>query len=172
MNQFLCSFTLPLFTKIQILFCLQLHGASLVVTVWDHNSKSKDDFVGRIVIGHYGTGPQEAQHWQRMLQSQRSPVAQWHSLKSREDCDQVSVASIAVAWKFQQMRTGSWFSIQVFQFCVNMLLSQSNDHGSVTQTFPVCIKSCHTNNIFFSVHTMSLLWDRMKQKNKMDIHKN
>ncbi|KAK0040472.1 synaptotagmin-17 [Biomphalaria pfeifferi] len=74
----------------------QLLAASLVVTVWDHNSKSKDDFVGRVVIGRYATGPQESQHWERMLQSQRSPVAQWHSLKPRADCDQVSVASIAV----------------------------------------------------------------------------
>lgn len=77
-------------------FIPQLMGASIVVSVWDHNSKSKDDFVGRIVIGHHHTGPQESQHWERMLQSQRSPVAQWHSLKSRAECDQVSVASIAV----------------------------------------------------------------------------
>ncbi|CAG5114508.1 unnamed protein product [Candidula unifasciata] len=57
---------------------------------------SKDDFVGRVVIGYHGTGAEESQHWRRMLQSERSPVAQWHTLKSRDDCDQVSVASIAV----------------------------------------------------------------------------
>ena len=74
----------------------QLENTSLVLTVWDHNSKSKDDFVGRIVLGRYGTGPHEFTHWNRMLQSQRSPVAQWHSLRSRQDCDQVSPASIAV----------------------------------------------------------------------------
>jgi Ca2+-dependent lipid-binding protein len=31
----------------------QLEHTSLVLTVWDHNSKSKDDFVGRIVLGRY-----------------------------------------------------------------------------------------------------------------------
>ncbi|CAG5135642.1 unnamed protein product [Candidula unifasciata] len=75
---------------------LYIERENRIVSVWDHNSKSKDDFVGRIVIGHHHTGPQEFQHWERMLQSQRSPVAQWHSLKSRAECDQVSVASIAV----------------------------------------------------------------------------
>ncbi|KAH3871067.1 synaptotagmin-17-like [Dreissena polymorpha] len=74
----------------------QLETASLVISVWDYNSKSKDDFVGRVVLGKYGTGPHEANHWLRMLQSQRVPVAQWHSLRTRQECDQVSPASIAV----------------------------------------------------------------------------
>ncbi|KAL8607333.1 hypothetical protein ACOMHN_039483 [Nucella lapillus] len=74
----------------------QLDNTSLVVSVWDYNSKSKDDFVGRVVLGRYGTGPHEFTHWNRMLQSQRSPVAQWHSLRARQNCDQVSPASIAV----------------------------------------------------------------------------
>lgn len=74
----------------------QLETSSIVMTVWDYNSKSRDDFVGRIVLGKYGTGPHEFTHWSRMLQSQRSPVAQWHSLRTRQECDQVSPASIAV----------------------------------------------------------------------------
>lgn len=74
----------------------QLENTSIVVTVWDYNSKSKDDFVGRVVLGKYGSGPHEYTHWNRMLTSQRSAVAQWHSLRSRQECDQVSPASIAV----------------------------------------------------------------------------
>lgn len=74
----------------------QLENTTLVITVWDHNSKSKDDFVGRISLGKYGTGPHEFTHWKRMISSQRSPVAQWHSLRTRQECDQVSPASIAV----------------------------------------------------------------------------
>ena len=74
----------------------QLENTSIVVSVWDYNTKSKDDFVGRIVLGKYGSGPHEFTHWNRMLNSQRSAVAQWHSLRSRQECDQVSPASIAV----------------------------------------------------------------------------
>ncbi|KAL8609733.1 hypothetical protein ACOMHN_042772 [Nucella lapillus] len=75
----------------------QLENTSLVITVWDHNSKSKDDFVGRIILGRYGSGPHEYTHWNRMLQSHRSPVAQWHSLRSRQECNQLSPASVAVS---------------------------------------------------------------------------
>ena len=74
----------------------QLENTTIVATVWDYNSKSRDDFVGRICLGKYGTGPHESTHWSRMLSSQRSPVAQWHSLRSRQECDQVSPGSIAV----------------------------------------------------------------------------
>lgn len=74
----------------------QLEKASLVISVWDYNTKSRDDFVGRIVLGKMATGPHEITHWTRMMQSQRSAVAQWHSLRTRQECDSVSAASIAV----------------------------------------------------------------------------
>lgn len=74
----------------------QLDATSIVITIWDYNSKSKDDFVGRIVLGKYCTGTHELNHWSRMLQSYRVPVAQWHSMRTRQECDQVSPASIAV----------------------------------------------------------------------------
>ena len=74
----------------------QLQQCSLVVTVWDHNTKTKDDFVGRIVMGKQATGPYEVTHWNRMLQCQRSPVAQWHTLLSQHQCQLKFPASNAL----------------------------------------------------------------------------
>ncbi|MGH0128267.1 UNVERIFIED_CONTAM: hypothetical protein FKN15_034103 [Acipenser sinensis] len=64
--------------------------------VYGHNMKSSNDFVGRIVIGQYSTGPPESSHWRRLLTSHRTPVEQWHSLRSRAECDRVSPASLEV----------------------------------------------------------------------------
>ncbi|XP_067238068.1 synaptotagmin-17 isoform X1 [Chanodichthys erythropterus] len=69
---------------------------SLVFTVYGHNVKSSNDFVGRIVIGQFSTGLQETTHWRRLMSSQRTPVEQWHSLRSRAECDRVSPASLEV----------------------------------------------------------------------------
>ena len=73
----------------------QIHVCSLSVSMWDYNSKSKDDFVGQFVLGQRSTGDLEDSHWSRMLQSQRSPVAQWHTLLPRDviESDLSSVAS-------------------------------------------------------------------------------
>ncbi|XP_076122849.1 synaptotagmin-17 [Alosa pseudoharengus] len=73
-----------------------LNEVSLVFTVYGHNVKSSNDFVGRIVIGQFSTGPPESAHWRRLLESQRTPVEQWHSLRSRAECDRVSPASLEV----------------------------------------------------------------------------
>ncbi|NWY91686.1 SYT17 protein, partial [Loxia curvirostra] len=74
----------------------ELENASLVFTVYGHNVKSSNDFIGRIVIGQYSTGAPESNHWRRMLSAHRTAVEQWHSLRSREDCDRVSPASLEV----------------------------------------------------------------------------
>ncbi|NWT63924.1 SYT17 protein, partial [Prunella himalayana] len=74
----------------------ELENASLVFTVYGHNVKSSNDFIGRIVIGQYSTGAPESGHWRRMLGAPRTAVEQWHSLRSREDCDRVSPASLEV----------------------------------------------------------------------------
>ncbi|NWI41172.1 SYT17 protein, partial [Picathartes gymnocephalus] len=74
----------------------ELENASLVFTVYGHNVKSSNDFIGRIVIGQYSTGAPESNHWRRMLNAHRTAVEQWHSLRSREDCDRVSPASLEV----------------------------------------------------------------------------
>ncbi|KAJ7409850.1 Synaptotagmin-17 [Pitangus sulphuratus] len=65
-------------------------------TVYGHNVKSSNDFIGRIVIGQYSTGAPESNHWRRMLNAHRTAVEQWHSLRSREECDRVSPASLEV----------------------------------------------------------------------------
>ncbi|XP_062339914.1 LOW QUALITY PROTEIN: inositol 1,4,5-trisphosphate receptor-interacting protein-like 2 [Osmerus eperlanus] len=73
-----------------------LSEVSLVFTVYGHNMKSSNDFVGRIVIGQFSTGPPETSHWRHLLASQRTAVEQWHSLRSRAECDRVSPASLEV----------------------------------------------------------------------------
>ncbi|NXB53152.1 SYT17 protein, partial [Leucopsar rothschildi] len=74
----------------------ELENASLVFTVYGHNVKSSNDFIGRIVIGQYSTGAPESSHWRRMLSAHRTAVEQWHSLRSRQECDRVSPASLEV----------------------------------------------------------------------------
>ncbi|XP_073447217.1 synaptotagmin-17 isoform X1 [Aquarana catesbeiana] len=74
----------------------ELENASLVFTVYGHNMKSSNDFIGRIVIGQYSSGSPESNHWRRMLNSNRTAVEQWHSLRSRAECDRVSPASLEV----------------------------------------------------------------------------
>lgn len=64
--------------------------------VFGHNMKSSNDFIGRVVIGQYSSGPSESNHWRRMLSAHRTAVEQWHSLRSRAECDRVSPASLEV----------------------------------------------------------------------------
>lgn len=64
--------------------------------VFGHNMKSSNDFIGRIVIGQYSSGPSESNHWRRVLNTHRTAVEQWHSLRSRAECDRVSPASLEV----------------------------------------------------------------------------
>lgn len=64
--------------------------------VFGHNMKSSNDFIGRIVIGQYSSGASESNHWRRMLNAHRTAVEQWHSLRSRAECDRVSPASLEV----------------------------------------------------------------------------
>ncbi len=42
-------------------------------------------------------GSHEVNHWKNMIQSHRTAIAQWHSLKSRAQCDLQSTASRAIS---------------------------------------------------------------------------
>lgn len=80
--------------------------ALVLSLVYGHNVKSSNDFVGRVVIGQFSTGPAETTHWRRLLRSQRTPVEQWHSLRSRAECDRVSLASLEVTWSPRSVPIG------------------------------------------------------------------
>ncbi|XP_014680441.1 PREDICTED: synaptotagmin-17-like, partial [Priapulus caudatus] len=71
-----------------------LPDVSLVVSIADRTS---DALIGRIVLGKHATGPPEMTHWGRMLHSYRTSVAQWHSLRTKDECDRLSAASLAVS---------------------------------------------------------------------------
>ena len=51
------------------------------------------DFI--IIVDYFVSGPSEITHWQRMVHAHRSPVAQWHTLRTREECDDVFPSSTA-----------------------------------------------------------------------------
>lgn len=57
--------------------------ANLVVSVWDHDTVTRNDAMGKIFLGADATGNQ-LKHWADMLTNPRRPVAQWHSLLSAE----------------------------------------------------------------------------------------
>ncbi|CAD7693896.1 unnamed protein product [Nyctereutes procyonoides] len=58
----------------------ELENASSVFTVFGHNMKSSNDFIGRLVIAQYSSGPSESSH----------------CLRSPAECDRVSPALLEV----------------------------------------------------------------------------
>ena len=64
-----------------------MEECELVASVYNYKLKGKDELIGRIVLGRRASGAQEKKHWSSMLVTQRSPVAQWHDLKSKETCE-------------------------------------------------------------------------------------
>ncbi|XP_056272691.1 synaptotagmin VIII isoform X2 [Pseudoliparis swirei] len=61
----------------------QIQRVHLVFSVWDHDTVSRNDAMGKIFLGCDAAGNQ-LRHWADMLSSPRRPVAQWHHLLSSE----------------------------------------------------------------------------------------
>ncbi|KAL7401625.1 hypothetical protein ABVT39_002254 [Epinephelus coioides] len=61
----------------------QIQRVNLVISVWDHDTISRNDAMGKIFLGCDASGNQ-LRHWADMLSNPRRPIAQWHSLLSAE----------------------------------------------------------------------------------------
>ncbi|KAG9334385.1 hypothetical protein JZ751_008134 [Albula glossodonta] len=64
----------------------QIQRVQMVVSVWDHDKVSRNDSMGKVVLGCEATGNQ-LRHWADMLSNPRRPIAQWHTLLSAEQVD-------------------------------------------------------------------------------------
>ncbi|CAL4184157.1 unnamed protein product, partial [Meganyctiphanes norvegica] len=73
----------------------ELKESSMVFTAWDWNGGvMRDEFIGRVVIGKQPSGPHEITHWSNMMSSNRRAVAQWHSLHTKLQCNQIWISEI------------------------------------------------------------------------------
>ncbi|XP_034390373.1 synaptotagmin VIII [Cyclopterus lumpus] len=68
----------------------QIQRVNLVLSVWDQDTVSRNDAMGKIFLGGDASGNQ-LRHWADMLSSPRRPVAQWHHLLSAEQVNSTLV---------------------------------------------------------------------------------
>ncbi|EMP29353.1 Synaptotagmin-1 [Chelonia mydas] len=64
----------------------QIQNIDLVISVWDHDKVTKNQQIGKVLLGCRATGNQ-LRHWSDMLANPRRPIAQWHSLQLVEEVD-------------------------------------------------------------------------------------
>ncbi|KAJ8343260.1 hypothetical protein SKAU_G00305890 [Synaphobranchus kaupii] len=64
----------------------EIQRVQLVVAVWDHDKMSRNEAMGKVLLGCGATG-NPLQHWADMLSNPRRPLAQWHTLLSAEQVD-------------------------------------------------------------------------------------
>lgn len=61
----------------------QIKRIHMVISVWDYDTMSRNDAMGKIFLGCDASGNQ-LRHWADMLANPRRPIAQWHTLLSAE----------------------------------------------------------------------------------------
>ncbi|NXD96057.1 SYT1 protein, partial [Chaetorhynchus papuensis] len=64
----------------------QIQNVDVVISVWDHDKVTKNEPIGKLLLGCRATGNQ-LRHWSDMLSNPRRPLAQWHILQPPEVVD-------------------------------------------------------------------------------------